>query len=255
MAETRAHLLENILPLVPYRQFVLSFPVPMRYWLHTNKKFFARVHRLVINAVHGHYTQQAAKIGIKDPAPGSISFTQRWGSALNLTPHFHILCPDGVYTRLGKKPHFRCITTMQEDDVLQLVQKIADDVKNLCVSLGYLSHDGDIVQNPALDALFQEDSALYHATMGSIAGKIAFGPHAGQYVRRLGKGFGYDEEIPLAKGKRCFSVNGFSLHANTAINTHSRDRLGSLVEYLARGRLANERLTIRPNGDVELKNT
>jgi hypothetical protein len=142
---------------------------------------------------------------------------------------------------------------MEDDDAAQLVQKIADDVKNLCVRMGYLSDDGDIVQNPALDPLFQEDSALYQATVHSIAGKVAFGPRAGHYVRRLGKGFGYDEEVPLAKGKRCFSVNGFSLHANTAINTHSRDRLGSLVEYLARGPLANERLTIRPNGDVELK--
>lgn len=53
MAETRAHLLENILPLVLYRQFVVSFPIPMQYWLHTNKKFFAKVHRLVIDAVHG----------------------------------------------------------------------------------------------------------------------------------------------------------------------------------------------------------
>jgi hypothetical protein len=60
------------------------------------------------------------------------------------------------------------------------------------------------VQNPAWDPLFLEDSALFHATVQSIAGKIAFGPHAGQYVRRFAKGFGYDEEIPLAKGKRCF---------------------------------------------------
>ena len=81
---------------------------------------------------------------------------------------------------------------------------------------GYLSHDGEIVQNPALDALFQEDSALYHATTFAIAGKIAFAPHASQAVRRLGKGFGYDKEITLAKGKRCFSVNGFSLDANTS---------------------------------------
>jgi Putative transposase len=118
--------------------------------------------------------------------------------------------------------------------------------------MGYLSQDGDIVQNPALDPLFQEDSALYQATVQSIAGKVAFGPRAGNYERRLGRGFGYDEEVPLAKGKQCLSVNGFSLHANTAINTHSRDRLGSLVKYLARGPLSNERLTSRENGDVEL---
>ena len=142
---------------------------------------------------------------------------------------------------------------MEDDDVAKLVQRIADDIKNLCVRMGYLSHDGDIVQNPALDPFFQEDSALYQATVHSIAGKIAFGPRAGHYVRRLGKSFEYDEEVPLTKGKRCFTVNGFSLHANTAINTHSRDRLGSLVEYLARGPLSNKRLNIKPNGDVELK--
>jgi hypothetical protein len=30
MAETAAHLVDNILPMVPYRQFVISFPIPMR---------------------------------------------------------------------------------------------------------------------------------------------------------------------------------------------------------------------------------
>ena len=79
---------------------------------------------------------------------------------------------------------------MEDDDVVKLVQQIADDIKNLCVRMGYLSHDGDFVQNPALDPLFQEDSTLYQATVHSIAGKIAFGPRTGQYVRRLGKGFG-----------------------------------------------------------------
>jgi hypothetical protein len=36
-------------------------------------------------------------------------------------------------------------------------------------------------------------------------------------------------------GKRCYSVNGFNFHANTAINTHSSDKLVKLIEYLARG--------------------
>ena len=71
---------------------------------------------------------------------------------------------------------------------------------------------------------------------------------AGQYVRRIGGGFGYEEEVPLAKGRLCFAVNGFSLHATTAINTHARDRLAQLVEYLARGPISNERLEIIADG-------
>ena len=38
MAEAATHLTQNVLPLVPYRQFVVSFPIPLRYWLHTNKR-------------------------------------------------------------------------------------------------------------------------------------------------------------------------------------------------------------------------
>ena len=205
MGETRTHLLDDVLPLVSYRQFVVSFPIPMRYWLHTNKRFFAKVHRIIIDLIHGYDSTKASALGIKDPAPGSISFTQRWGSALNLTPHLHILCPDGVCTRLGNKQHFRSITDMADDDGTQLVQKIVDDVKNLCVRMGYPSNDGDIVQNLALDSLFQADSVLYQATVHSIAGKVAFGPRAGHFVRRLGKDCGYREKslcspLPMQTG-------------------------------------------------------
>jgi len=34
-------------------------------------------------------------------------------------------------------------------------------------------------------------------------------------VTQIGSGFGFLEETPLAIGKRCYSVNGFSLHCNT----------------------------------------
>ena len=38
----------DFLPLVPYRQMVLSFPIPLRYWMQANRKLFAKVHRRVI---------------------------------------------------------------------------------------------------------------------------------------------------------------------------------------------------------------
>ena len=117
----------------------------------------------------------------------------------------------------------------------------------------YLDQDGEIVNNPSADALFNDHQSLSQATVCSITGKIAFGPNAGKYVTRIGKGFGYGEEIPRAKGKRCYSINGFSLHANTAINTLQRDRLKKLIEYIARGPLSNERLEITKDQKVKLR--
>jgi hypothetical protein len=83
---------------------------------------------------------------------------------------FIILCPEGVYKRWENKAYFQSITDIKDDDVAQLVQRIADDVKILCVRMGYQGNDDDIVQNPPLDPVFHEDSALYQATVHSIAG-------------------------------------------------------------------------------------
>jgi hypothetical protein len=234
-AEAATHLISNVLPFIPYRQFVVSFPIPMRYWLQTNKKLYSKIHALLIREIHRHYTNKAKSIGIKDSTPGSISFTQRWGSALNLNPHAHVLCADGVYTWVNGKPRWNNMEKITDQEVSDLITKISQSVMRFLKKQGYLDKDGDVVQNPLADGLFQENAALSLATQNSIAGKIAFGPNAGNHVTKIGSGFGFGEEIPLIKGRLCYSVNGFSLHANTAFNTLQREPLRKLIEYIARG--------------------
>ena len=84
----------------------------------------------------------------------------------------------------------------------------------------------------------------------SVQQRIAFGERAGQHVRRLGSGFGAEGEVPRLTGPRCASVNGFSLHANTAIPAHRRDQLEQLIRYTARGAVSLERLQKDANGDL-----
>ena len=252
-AETAAHLVDNVLPLVPYRQFVVSFPIPLRYWIHTNKRLFARVHDIVIKEIHQHYCETAVGQGIPDPAPGTISFTQRWGSAANLNPHLHILTTDGVYQRWEGKPRFRNLPDITDANVAGILESISRRVVAYLRRKGYLDQDGEVVENPDADAMFKEHDSIAQATACSIAGKIAFGPNAGKCVTRIGSGFGYGEEVPLVKGRLCASMNGFSLHAATKTNTHARDRLAGLIEYIARGPLSNERLEVTPDGNVKLR--
>ena len=59
--------------------------------LHTNKRLASEVYGLVTSEIHRYYIVKATAAGITDATPGSISLTQRWGSALNLNPHLHIL--------------------------------------------------------------------------------------------------------------------------------------------------------------------
>ena len=41
MAQTAAHLVERVIPWVPTRQWVVSVPIPLRYWMAAAKPSFA----------------------------------------------------------------------------------------------------------------------------------------------------------------------------------------------------------------------
>ena len=88
--EAATHLVDHVLPMAPYRQFVVTFPIPMRYWLHSNKELFSKVYRIIIKEIHSYYKTKALSSGIKDPKSGAISFTQLAGSALNLNPRANL---------------------------------------------------------------------------------------------------------------------------------------------------------------------
>ena len=61
------------------------------------------------------------------------------------------------------------------------------------------------------DPLMDDAPALAHTLAVSVKQRIAFGERAGQQVRRIGSGFGYEGERPALTGPRCANVHGFSL--------------------------------------------
>jgi hypothetical protein len=142
------------------------------------------------------------------------SVPKRFGSALNLIPHCHILCPDGVYTRVDGSATWNSIESISDDDVAALLTRISQEVMRHLKKQGLLDKDGEVVQNPMTDGLFQDSESLTSATSSSIAGKIAFGPNAGKFVTRIGSGFGYGEETnvlnspPTAKSNCGSKQNG-----------------------------------------------
>jgi hypothetical protein len=205
--EAADHLVDDVLPLVPYRQMVLSFPIPLRYWMQASRKLFAKVHRVVIHEMRRHYESKAKLAGIKYPKSGCVAFTQRAGSALNLNPHLHVLMVDGVFVDVGGNPLFRNLAAMTDAEVASLAESISKKVLAILVRAGLLNKDGEVVTNPDCDEMFRDHEALVAASSASIAGKIAFGPNAGRHVTKVGSGFGYYEETPLAKGRLYYSVN------------------------------------------------
>ena len=72
-------------------------PREIRYRLAYDKKLISQVLAVFLKVVQGWDKSTAKKQGFKDVKGGSVSFIQRFGSAINVTPHYHSLVLDGVY--------------------------------------------------------------------------------------------------------------------------------------------------------------
>ena len=98
MAETAAHLVDRVLPEVPFRQWVLTLPYPLRYRCAYDARLTNEVLRAFIRSLFAELRRRARnRWGEQVEQCGSVTFIQRFGSALNLNVHFHTLAVDGVY--------------------------------------------------------------------------------------------------------------------------------------------------------------
>jgi hypothetical protein len=91
MADTAARLLDHMFPRVPVRQWVLSFPIEIRYRLAYDGALLGAVLRCFMQSLEANYRDQAGRLGHRHVRCGGVTFVQRFGSALNLNPHLHIL--------------------------------------------------------------------------------------------------------------------------------------------------------------------
>src|SRR5215831_12419017 len=215
----------------------------------------AKVHTIIRTTIGQYYVNQAVTQGHErtNVHPGSVTFLQRFGSALNVNLHCHGVFLEGVYlerTDAGRKPRFLAGEPPADTDITDVIQKISRRVIRQLRHLGYLEAGLEPPVATGYDPLRDTAPELARTMAASVQQRIAFGARAGQPVHRIGSGFGAEGEAPKLTGPRCASVNGFSLHAHTAIPAHRRDHLEQLIRYTARGAMSLERLAQDTNGDL-----
>ena len=255
MAQTAAHLVEQVIPWVPTRQWVVSVPIPLRYWMASSQNLTARVHTIIRTTIGQYYVNKAVTRGLAraNVQPGSVTFIQRFGSAINLNVHYHVVFLEGVYLDRAdqdRKPRFVQGEPPSDADIAAVVQKISRRVIRTLRQLGYLEAGTEATMATRYDPLGDDAPELARTMAASVQQRIAFGERAGQQVRRMGSGFGAEGEAPTLTDPRCASVQGFSLHANTQVPAHRRDQLEHLIRYTARGAVSLERLAQDANGDL-----
>jgi len=249
MAESAALLVDEVFPAQPVRQWVLSFPYPLRFLFASRPAIMSKVLGIVYRCIATHLIKKAG-FSCTTARTGAVTLIQRFGSALNLNVHFHILFLDGVYadSATGSSLRFRWAKAPTSAELTHLTHTIARRVGRNLERQGLLERDaensylaGDAVEGGPMDQL------LGH----SITYRIAVGPHAGRKVFTLQTLPDCSEPFVDDVGK----VAGFSLHAGVAARAHEREKLERLCRYIARPAVSEKRLSLLSNGKVryELK--
>ena len=199
--------LEEELPRVAHRQWTLSLPMAARFQVVKQPALLKRLEVRLVQAVWRLQRATAKRLGVCGPLRGgAVCFWQYFGSSLQLTPHLHLLVPEAQWTEVGE----------------EVAVPPPDDTEVRAVLARTLRQAGADWEE--LDAAWADDE--YEALQAEAL------------QRPLGL-----ELPPSAQCRRRLAVlEGFSLHADTAVHANDRDGLGRLCRYGARGPVSESRL-------------
>jgi hypothetical protein len=222
---TAAHLVDDVLPHAPYRQWTLAFPFRLRWVLVKTPRLLAQLQRVLFCVIAARQRKHARRLGLAGRLhAAAVTMTQYFGSRLQLTPHFHSLVPDGVFVEKDGAVTFAPLPPPTPEEVAALARRLVRRVRRLLDKHGVL--DADVYPEDGLDAL----------RLASLQQRLP--------LREA-------PQPPRALHGRVAVVDGFSLHADTWVHANDRHSLERLARYGSRGPLAASRLTRRDDGLVE----
>ncbi len=249
MAESAALLVDEVFPARPVRQWVLSFPYPLRFLLASQPALLGQVLGIVYRTLAAHLIEKAGYTR-KTARTGAVTLIQRFGSAINLNPHLHMLFLDGVYVDgTDGRLRFRWVPAPSSAELTELADTLARRIGRHLERLGLLEREGE---HSYLATETVAEDPMHPLLGSSITYRIAVGPQAGRKVYTL-------QTLPASPeesyGPQAGCVAGFSLHAGVAAKAHETKKLERLCRYISRPAISEQRLSLTPGGKIryELK--
>jgi hypothetical protein len=109
-----AHLVDHVLPRAPYRQWVFTFPIPVRLALGRRPHLATAALQTCLRVLFAWRRRRTRCRGPRSPATGALTFVQRSGSALQQNAYSHGPVPDGAFDDDGV---FVAALAPDDDDV------------------------------------------------------------------------------------------------------------------------------------------
>ena len=95
------HLAKNVLPAIPVRQWVLSFPRRVHFLAARHPSLASRLLDLFTRAVFAWQRRVACRLGVVEPRTGGDTAVQRFGVRPKLEGHPHGTIASGARFRCG----------------------------------------------------------------------------------------------------------------------------------------------------------
>ena len=267
---------ETMIPHVPMRQWVLTFPHPLTLFLAYRPDVLTEVLELFVKVVRYFYRQKCLIYNVPpidhdDPSYldlysdlypndiGAVTCIQRFTDALSLYPHFHTLFTDGLFAvrdyiiepeNKFESAQFIPLPQLTDEDLIDVLIYFKHRVTKRFVRRGYLrptDHGDDSFELYwGSDVLSEEEQSLLRCYAASSRLKYAFGERTGQSLQ-----FEYSElatHHAKIKSPLCVEWGGFGLHAARSLRADDREQLTQLCRYIQRPPLAQNRLQMLDDG-------
>lgn len=146
------------------------YPFPLRFLLAAHPKVLTEVLAVVQRGISPFLVRRAGFTVASEARTGAVTLIQRFGSALNLNPHLHMLFLDGVYFFNGGRARFYRARCPQRDDLVKLLHSLSGRIVRLLERRGLLIADEEhplleIELGSGLDQL-QAASVGFHVPVG-----------------------------------------------------------------------------------------
>ena len=226
MAELAAHLADGVLGGLPVRQWVLTLPYRLRYALAWDHRLCRTVLAVFARPVLAFERRRARRRGIRSGRGGAVTGIQRFGSALNLNVHFHMVAAQGVFfEKADGALGFAPAPAPADREVARLLATVRRRIVRLVKRHGIELEQPSDEEHAADERLFE--CPMYGEMQGAaVTGRVATGPRAGRTVMRVGRDL-YAAPI-TSTGPLHAHLDGFDLHAAVAVPAGDRERLAHL---------------------------
>jgi hypothetical protein len=149
MVESAAHLVDHVFPEAPVRQWVLTFPIPLRFLFAAQPGALSQVLEVIQRGISTFIVHQAGLQVSSGARTGAVTLIQRFGSALNLNIHLHMLFLDGAYSFSRHRAVFHRARRPTDTELAQLLDTLCQRIVRVLERLGVLIADP---VHPHLDA-------------------------------------------------------------------------------------------------------